>query len=219
VKIHEPLPADAATQAVAKILQRGSPTGITARAIRHVTGASTLSVIASLGLAGTGTKHRPNARLRAAEGARTVGVVKDVRDNELYFRAAYIVAASGRLNADLKRKLPLRQALAKERPFQKAHEKARRNRQEVATQIQQQQKSWGPLLGWYRDPLSEHSESECRDAHGHNFYADKGTVIGWPGAVHPHCHCKAGAPWPDGGMVDDHVRLHKVVNRTYRLKK
>lgn len=219
MKLHEPLPADAATKAVAKILQRGASIGLTARAVRHVLGVSTLSVTAALGLAGTGTVHRPNARLRGVEGARTHGVVRDVRDNELYFRAAYIVAASQRLDADLKKKLPLRQALAKEKPFQRAHEKARRNRQETATQIQQQSKLWGPLLGWYRDPLSENSESECRDANGHNFYAAEGTIIGWPGSVHPHCHCKAGPPFPDGGMVNDHVRLHKVHAKTYRLKK
>lgn len=219
MKLHEPLPNDAATKAIAKILQRNSSVGLTARGIRHVLGVSTLAGTAALGLAGTGTVHRPNARLRGVEGARTHGVVREVRDNELYFRAAYIVAAAQRLDADLKRKLPLRQALAKEKIYQRQHEKARRNRQETATQIQKQAKTWGPLLGWYRDPLSEHSESECRDAHGHNFYANEGTVIGFPGSVHPHCHCKAGPPWPDGGMVNDHVRLHKVVNRTYRLKK
>lgn len=219
MKLVEPIPHDAATEAVVKILQRGSPLGLTARAVRHVLGVSTLSVTAALGLAGSGTVHRPNARLQGVEGARTHGVVREVRDAELYYRAAYVVAASQRLNADLKKRLPLRQALAKEKIYQRQHEKARRNRQETATQIQALAKRHGELLGWYRDPASEHSESECRDADGHNFLAAEGTVIGFPGSVHPHCHCVAGPPHIGGGMVNDHVQLHPIHPRTYRLKK
>lgn len=218
MNLHEPLPHDPATQAVARLLERGSPIGLTARGIRHVLGLPTLPIIAAIGLTGSGTVHRPNARLRGVEGARTHGVVRETRDNELFFRAAYIVSAARRLNADLQQKLPLQQAIAKERPYTRQHEKARRNRLETSTQIQRQAKEWGPLLGWYRDTASD-SENECRDADGHNFYAAEGTIIGLPGAVHPHCHCVAGPPFPDGGMVNDHVRLHPIRPHTFRLKK
>lgn len=216
--LREPLPNDAATQAVARVLEQGSPLGLTSRAIRHVLSLPGLPVTAALGLVRQGTVHRPNARLRGTEGARTHGVVRQVRDNELYFRAAYVVASARRLHASLDAGLTLKQAMAQERPFTRAHEQARRNRLEISTQIQKLAKLHGPLLGWYRDALSN-SETECYDADGHNFVASEGTVIGFPGSVHPHCHCVAGPPHDGGGMVNDHVRLHVVHPHTYRLKK
>jgi hypothetical protein len=144
-------------------------------------------------------------------------VVRQVRDDELYFRSAYVVAASKRINASMKGGMTFRQAMAQERPFSKAHEQARRNRLSTSIKMQQQTDLFGPLLGWYRDPTSN-SESECYQADGHNFYAAEGTVIGFPGSVHPHCHCVAGPPHPGGGMVNDQVGLHRE-HTTYRLKK
>lgn len=217
MRLHEPVPADAASRQVSRLLARGAPENLAARGVAHVLGLPILPVRTAIALTGRGTTHRPNARLREAEGARTAGVVRQVRDNELYFRSAYIVAASHRLNEALRGGATLQDAMRQERPFTRAHEQARRNRLNTSIKMQQLADLHGPLLGWYRDPLSN-SETECFDADGHNFLAAEGTVIGFPGSVHPHCHCVAGPPHPDGGMVNDHVGLHRK-HTTYRLKK
>lgn len=58
------------------------------------------------------------------------------------------------------------------------------------------------LLGWYGD---DHPCPVCLLADGCNFDALAPPLIGWPGAVHPHCYCTAGAPHDTDLMVDDVV--------------
>lgn len=180
------------------------------------------AIAAALGLAGRGTSHRPNARLKGSgvPSAKPTGVVKDVRDTELYYRAAYVFNAARRIASSLKGGETIKEAIQEEAPNTRAHEQARRNRLNIASKMQQKASMFGPLLGWYRDPTSA-SETECFEADGNNFDVNEGTVIGFPGSVHPNCHCVAGPPHPNGGMVNDavRVRLQPTISRTFKLKK
>lgn len=202
--------------AVARVLVAAYAINETADGIAHVLHLPKTAVLAALGLVKPGTAHRPNARLHGV--ARTEGSVREVRDNEAYYRAAYVMHAAHRINASLKSGHTLGEAITIERPNTRAHEQARRNRLEVAVRMQRLADQFGPLLGWYRDPTSD-SETECVVADGHNFDAVLGTVIGFPGSVHPHCHCVAGPPHEDGGMVNDHVSVAPKAPRTFKLKK
>lgn len=214
----QPPPQDDETiKQVAELLLAGYAIDKTAHGVAHLLGLPTLPVLAAIGLAGSGTAHRPNARLAGTQGARTAGPVREVRDQETFYRAAYVVNAAARIHASMSSGQTLKQAVSTERPNTRAHEQARRNRLNTAVEMQRLSDLFGPLLGWYRDPLSD-SESECVQADGHNFDPAVGTVIGFPGSVHPHCRCVAGPPIDDGGMVNDYVSLESAHNHTYKLK-
>lgn len=154
-----------------------------------------------------GTAHAPNARL-AGHAARLTGRVRDVRDAEIYFRAAYLANAAERMQRSLNAGATQQEALRREKVYYLAHERARRGRLDSAAQVQTaadlfgQADGRGTLVGWYLNPLL-HNEVECRTASGHNFYAEEGTVIGLPGSVHANCGCYAGQPHQGASLVDD----------------
>lgn len=224
VHTHQPPPqTDETIRHIAEILLAAYAAHKTAEALALYLkpfGLTRPAISAALALAGKGTATRPNARLKGVSGARTTGVVREVRDTEAYYRAAYVFNAARRITADLSGGDSLPEAIKKERPNTRAHEQARRNRLNIASKMQKLARQFGPLLGWYRDPLSD-SESECVQADGHNFYATQGTIIGYPGSVHPHCRCVAGPPHPGGGMVNEHVHVSMTapIARTFKLKK
>lgn len=176
-------------------------------------GIKTTAVRMALGLTHTdsgyarGTAHAPNARLRGY-AAKLEGTVRDVRDSEVYYRAAYLANAAERLQRSLNAGASQKQALNQERVHYLAHERARRGRLEAAAQVQTaanlfgQKDERGTLVGWYLNPLLK-NEVECRVANGHNFYAEEGTVIGLPGSVHANCGCYAGQPHQGAALVDD----------------
>lgn len=186
---------------LAKLL---SPFGITAAAIRP-----------ALSLAHTA--HMPNARLKAHGLAEGSSLTTQARYNDLYYRAAYILNASRRIQADLKQGKPLRVALSDESLHYRQHEQARRGRLDAAARVTKAAKMFGPLLGWYLNPLLN-NEAECIAANGHNFYAHEGTVIGFPGSVHPHCGCKAGPPIPGAAMVNDILSNVTAIGRKFKVK-
>lgn len=160
-----------------------------------------------------GTAHVPNARL-AEHGATLGGMVRDVRDSEVYFRAAYVANAAARMQRDMKAGLSQVEALRREAPHYLAHEKARAGRLRSAAQVQTaarmfgQSDDRGTLVGWYLNPLLN-NEVECITANGHNFYAEEGTMIGLPGSVHNQCGCYAGPPIQGASLVNE--VLHNVV--------
>lgn len=165
-----------------------------------------------------GTAHSPNAVLQH-HGAKLVGKVREVRDAEVYFRAAYLANAAHRLQAAMNNGASQRDALRQERAYYRLHEQARKGRLMAAAQVQHaanmfgQRDENGTLVGWYLNPLL-HNEVECKVANGNNFYAEQGTVIGLPGSVHNRCGCYAGAPHPGAGMVNDAVRNIAVFTRS-----
>jgi len=128
--------------------------------------------------------------------------MKAAARTEVYYRAAYIMNAVDRIAADLDEGQSLREAIRAERHIFTQHQAARRGRLKAVARAHIAAARFGPLLGWYIDPMLN-NEAECIAANGHNFYADLGTVIGYPGAVHPHCGCVAGPPHAGAGLVDD----------------
>lgn len=167
-----------------------------------------------------GTAHLPNARL--AEHAATLeGKVREVRDGEVYFRAAYLANAAQRMQRSMNAGATQREALRREAPHYRAHEKARKGRLDAAAQVQFAAKTYGwkdergTLVGWYMNPILN-NEVECITANGHNFYAEEGTVIGLPGSVHNNCGCYAGTPHQGARLVND--AMENVVKFQPRAK-
>lgn len=153
-------------------------------------------VEAALGLAGRGTVTRPNARLQAhgiVSGDKAAELPRAVASQEAGYRAAYLLNAVQRLQRDVDEGSSLPAAIRAESGNFNAHERARRNRLDCAARVARAAAAFGNILGWYRNPESN-SEAECLLADGHNFDADEGTVIGYPGSVHPECACEPGPP-------------------------
>lgn len=214
---------DATVRSIAKVLLSSRRTrGISEdtrteverlRSLMKPYGIQTTAIRMALGLTRTeggsyrGTAHSPNARLRGY-AAKLEGGVRDVRDQEVYFRASYLANAAQRLQKALNEGKTQREALAQEKVYYLAHERARRGRLESAAQVQTagglfgQPDQRGTLVGWYLNPLLN-NEVECQQADGHNFYVEEGTVIGLPGSVHQNCGCYAGPPHQGAGLVDD----------------
>lgn len=124
--------------------------------------------------------------------------------SEQFFRAAYLVAAGQRIQADLDSGMSMRAALGAERPNLSAHLGAKANRKRAAAAVDAQTASHGYTLGW-KAQMDERTSAECRRANGRNFSALSRPLIGWPGTVHPHCRCAPVAPFVGAGFVDDVV--------------
>lgn len=125
-------------------------------------------------------------------------------------RAAYLVNAVLRLVPAHATKDPgvIAAANAREDAFATAHIAAAAHREAATTALIKaigKRKPDGDgriLLGWYAD---KHPCPVCLLADGTNFNALDPPLIGWPGHVHPHCYCEAGAPHETEVMVDDVV--------------
>lgn len=164
---------------------------------------SRTAVRATLGL--IDTAHTPRSVLKAAGLDRrspAADIARRAATQDAYYRAAYLAKASGRVQRELDTGHSLRDALRAEVANFAAHKAAREKRLNAAGRTASASKLYGNLLGWYRNPMLD-SDADCRVADGNNFRADEGTVIGWPGAVHPHCGCHAGPAHEDGAMVND----------------
>lgn len=210
-----PVEQDTTVQQIATILIAGYAADQTAKAIVRVLtpwGITFAAVQAALGLANTGTRPLPNARHNHHSSGLTPHVEVQ-RDREVYFRAAYVANAAKRIQIDLSAGEPIRVALQHEAPYFRLHEKARKERLETTSQVQAAADMFGvpdergTLVGWYNNPVLN-TETECALANGHNFYAEEGTIIGYPGSVHPNCGCYAGPPIEGAGLVDDALLGH-----------
>lgn len=168
-------------------------------------------------LVSRGTVTRPNARLY---GHRLTLAIRVDRDTEALYRGGYMLKAAERVQAAVERGDRLSDALANEQRFYSMHEQARANRLDKATEAQRAGAWFGQevqvngttrhLVGWYINPMLD-NDPECLAANRHNFYAEEGTIIGFPGAVHLNCGCYAGEPLPGAGMVNDAIRRMNVV--------
>lgn len=118
---------------------------------------------------------------------------------QLQRSAAYLFAAARRLQAAIN-KGTLREAIALERRYAVAHHRAQANRHRAAGAVDAATAAYGTTLGWYAHN-DKRTTTECRQAHGRNFRPDAMPAIGFPGAVHPHCRCVPGPPWPQGAMM------------------
>jgi hypothetical protein len=114
-------------------------------------------------------------------------------------RAQFAITAGRRVTHDLaearSQGRPLRdqlaESVARERRYFGQHLDAMWNRAKAAAQVDNAALSYGPLLGWY-SVNDRVTSAECRAANGKNFSTEAIPLIGWPGAVHPHCRCYPG---------------------------
>jgi hypothetical protein len=136
-------------------------------------------------------------------------------------RAQFVVASARRLTTAIidgrSRGLSIPAVLAREIPAEHRyfgqHLQAIWNRATAAAQVDSAALSYGDMLGWNTIHDSKTS-AECRAADGKNFYATAMPLIGWPGAVHPHCRCYAGPAHPGARMLPS---AHLVLVRAVRL--
>lgn len=124
-------------------------------------------------------------------------------------RAQFLVSCARRLVPEFARLASgeitteqLALTLLKEARFYGQHTEALWNRMHAAAQADTAATDYGAMLGWYTVHDSRTSP-ECRAADRHNFRVDRMPVIGFPGAVHPHCRCMPGPPFPGAPLVGE----------------
>lgn len=211
-------------QHVAEVLATGASASSIALGIALLLkpyGITKPAVVQAVGISVVGTASTPYAKLKThgiADNPDAIKVARSQAKRELYFRAAYIIAASKRISQDVADGQTLGSAISAETPYFTAHELARRGRLNAAARVGLAASKYGDLLGWYRDPDSN-TEVECALANGNNFYASRGTVIGLPGTVHPKCACFGGPAHEFGEMVNDVVRRGLPVKSFLRAQK
>jgi hypothetical protein len=179
------------------------------------------AISAAVSLSDSGTNAMPNLRLGKNGVQDASAALRAIRRQEVYYRAAYVLNASRRIQAGLDQGKPLRVIIGRESDYYRQHEAARRGRLNSAAKVQKAASDFGPLLGWYHNPMLN-NEIECLTASGHNFYADEGTMIGLPGSVHQNCGCTAGPPIPGAGMVNDALALllkRSSGKRAFKIKR
>lgn len=143
----------------------------------------------------------PRPRIWRSFGVRPGPAARAARAQEATYRAAYLLNASRRLQAAVAAGEDLGAALNRERAYATAHQRAAQNRAQVASDVDDSSRLWGPVLGWYT-VLDDRTSKDCRRANGKNFLAAVPPRIGWPGSVHPHCRCRPGPPHATRVSVD-----------------
>lgn len=188
----------AATKAIEKLLR---PYGITVPAI-----------LSAVKIAGKGTSHKQRAffkRHGIDSRAPEASLIRATANEDLFYRAAYVVVASHRLQREMneqKETEPSPVELAAESINYRKHEVARKTRVQAAMKVTRASQLFGDVLGWYLNPLLN-NERECIAANGNNFRIDEIPLIGIPGNVHVGCGCVAGPPHesPPARWVDQAV--------------
>lgn len=227
-EIQEPPSEDDTTRKIAEILIAGGTIYVIAKAISSLIGPLGIeipSIVAALNMTSGGRNpHRVKPKY-VAEGIDAFdhggAIIKTAANDELYFRAAYILRAAYRIQKKYNAGMSLKAALLAEEKNYKLHQQARQSRTKAALSVAKAYQLYGPVLGWYLNPLLN-NEAACIAASGNNFRADTMPLIGFPGLVHPHCGCYAGQPHSDGGWVDDAVtgKFKKVkASKMLRLQK
>jgi hypothetical protein len=206
--LQPPLASSSSIQAITDILTRRQGASgyggsrATANAILHILGAraTRASISAALKLtdhdvvAKRSTRHSPRLRGRG-DAARATQLA------EASYRAGYVANAAERIASAMEGGATLGEALRRERTWYRAHETARRNRQDTAQAVDVEAGKYGALLGWFARDDGKTSP-ECKAAHGANFRAGQRPAIGYPGSVHPHCRCVPGPPFATRATVD-----------------
>jgi hypothetical protein len=194
---------DQQVQQVAALLATYVAADLTADAIAKLVGLPASAVLAAVHLANRGTRPVPRA---PGTGLAT----RQAQLEELYYRAAYILAASRRIARSLAAGSSLEEAVAAEKTYQAAHESARKARLAAAAEIDNAARAYGEptadgaahWLGWYLSGTVDAHTAACEHADGRNFRTDRRPRIGWPGTVHYGCRCYAGPPYPTAVTVD-----------------
>lgn len=123
-------------------------------------------------------------------------------------RAQFMVASARRLMAGLAEARSRNENLAAalyrllqtERRYYGQHMDAIWARKMAAARVDAAVLDYGRLLGWHT-VLDARTSAECKWANGRNFLADQMPWLGYPGAVHPHCRCYPGRPFPGGALL------------------
>jgi HK97 family phage prohead protease len=191
--------AGATVAAVLKLL--GTLQGIQKAAITALFSARKLGTLLGKKLTDPGQKATTSARIRYVAAQQ-----------QAYARAAYIVRATQRLAPAYATKdaATITAVQQREDQFAVAHAKAAAGRQTALNDLIKAVGKTKPdgdgriLMGWYAEPFPCPT---CLLADGCDFDVLDPPSIGWPGWVHPNCHCEAGSPH-GGALVDD------VVTRT-----
>jgi hypothetical protein len=125
------------------------------------------------------------------------------------YDVAFLILGAQRIQSAMSKGVPTEQAVVTEATYDKMHDKANAARTRATAQAKSVVRSQGPIVGWYAHYDSKTSP-ECRLANGNNFDAMEGTLIGYPGSVHPYCRCWTGPPHANGQWVNDVVQATPV---------
>jgi len=125
------------------------------------------------------------------------------------YDVAFLINAARRITDQMAKGKTVDEAGQVQKSYNKQHVVANRVRNQTMQEAEKAMVRHGPLVGWYAHYDTKTSPA-CRIANGNNFDAMVGTVIGYPGSVHPHCRCKVGPPFPNGQMVDDVLQANPV---------
>lgn len=123
-------------------------------------------------------------------------------------RAMFVLSAAKRIGSDIVAARSqgrsvadsLAASLKRERRFYAQHLLATWQRSQAGAQTDSAAMTYGLLLGWHT-VKDTRTSADCLAADGKNFYADHMPLVGYPGAVHPHCRCQAGAPFPGARLL------------------
>lgn len=188
-------PTRAQIAAVAAVIATAGSVAAVAAGLASATGISVATAQALLDGIGFKLPTVPVAQLGPA--------ARQVAGSEPAYRAAYLVAAAGRVRARVAAGQSYADAIAAEQPNWQAHLAAQRNRAVTATNVDRAAaKHRSLVLGW-RARMDSRTSAECAAADGKNFRADSRPLIGFPGSVHPHCRCVPVAAFAGAGWVDD----------------
>lgn len=145
--------------------------------------------------------RRTPVRPRTGALTKSAGARRWTEGLELHRRAAYLVNAARRIQADLDAGRTEREARVAESRFARAHDDAVRKRAQVAARTDAAVDLFGQTLGWFA-VLDDRTDSECRRLHGRNFRVQMPPLVHGqrvlPGMVHPHCRCMPGPPHGTG---------------------
>lgn len=132
-------------------------------------------------------------------------VMEETIRTNLIRRAQYLLNAARRLQresdeqraqagaSNLSIAKAIAHALKSETRYYQLHLKASHGRELAASKVDIAVAQFGQKLGWYT-VMDDRATSDCLQANGKNFYANKKPAIGWPGMTHPECRCFAGRP-------------------------
>lgn len=217
---------DETIQHIAEIMLAGYAVAKTAAMlaalIPGISAATFAAVIHNSGGMTGHTAHAPLQYVGLDTNSGGATVARSAARQEIFYRASYILHAAERIEKDVVAGKAVQDALADEKAVFRKHESARRGRLGAAARVGKAANMFGDILGWYLNPALD-NEPECIAADGNNFRASEGTILGWPGAVHPNCGCSAGPPHATGISVNEAVRKARSVifarRRKYGLRR
>ncbi len=152
----------------------------------------------------------PDLRYASEVGRYKMPTAVIKRQNTMYSVAFFLAAARRLMEAAKLGTEAFKRQVAQERIYWSMHRKANRKRSASADLVSRTagQTGFATILGWSA-AMDDRTSAECRAADGRNFYVAKPPMIGYPGAVHPHCRCKPVPPYPGAKMVDDSVTVRR----------